>query len=53
MWKAHPGDGTGYQYFKDYMLVRYLLDHDKVSVEDLFNRDVDLRALEQRVLASL
>jgi len=53
MWKAHPGDGTGYQYFKDYMLVRYLLDHDKLSVEDLFNRDVDLRALEQRVLASL
>jgi len=53
MWKAHPSDGTGYQYFKDYMLVRYLLDHDKVSVEDLFNRDVDLRALEQRVLASL
>ena len=53
MWKANPGDGTGYQYFKYYMLVKYLLEHDKLTVDDLFNRDFNVQDLEARVLASL
>jgi len=53
MWKENPQDGTGYQYFKYYMLVKYLLEHDKLSVDDLFNRDFDLAPLEERVLKSL
>lgn len=52
-WKANPTDGTGYQYFKYYMLVKYLLEQEKVSVDDLFNRDFDLRTLEEKVLKSL
>lgn len=53
MWKANPKDGTGYQYFKYYMLVKYLLEHDKLSVDDLFSRDFDVPALEAQVLQSL
>jgi len=53
MWKASPSDASGYRYFKYYMLVKYLIDHDRVSAEELFNRDFDVRFLEQRVLASL
>ena len=53
MWKANPRDGTGYQYFKYYMLVKYLLEHDKLTVDDLFNRDFDLQSLEERVFKSL
>jgi len=53
MWKENPKDGTGYQYFKYYMLVKYLLEHDKLSVDDLFNRDFDLTVLEEKVLQSL
>jgi hypothetical protein len=53
LWKANPKDGTGYQYFKYYMLVKYLLEHDKLSVDDLFNREIDVPSLEQRVLSSL
>ena len=53
MWKENPQDGTGYQYFKYYLLVKYLLEHDKLSVDDLFNRDFDLAALEEKVLNSL
>jgi hypothetical protein len=52
-WKANPRDGTGYQYFKYYMLVKHLLDVEKISVDDLFNRDQDVPALEARVLSSL
>ena len=53
MWKENPKDGTGYQYFKYYILVKYLLEHDKLTVDDLFNRDFDLPALEAKVLNSL
>jgi len=53
MWKASPRDGTGYQYFKYYMLVKYLLEHEKLSVDDLFNRAFDLQSLEEQVLKSL
>lgn len=53
MWKTNPRDGTGYQYFKYFMLVKYLLEHDKLSVDDLFNRDFDVQVLEERVLKSL
>ena len=53
LWKANPKDAAGYQYFKYYMLVKYLLEHDQLSVEDLFNRDFDLRSLEEKVLNSL
>src|SRR5262249_35859258 len=53
MWKANPQDDTGYQYFKYQMLVKYLLEHDKLSVDDLFNRDFDVQVLEERVLKSL
>ncbi|HKO61098.1 MAG TPA: hypothetical protein VJV03_08065 [Pyrinomonadaceae bacterium] len=53
MWKANPGDGTGYQYFKYYMIVKYLLEHEKVSVEELFNRDFEMESLAETVLKTL
>lgn len=53
MWKANPHNDRGYQYFKYYMLVKYLLDHDKLTVEELFTRDVNRADLEAKVLATL
>jgi len=53
LWKANPNDDTGYQYFKYYMLVKYLLDTEKLSVDELFTRDIDRSALESKVLTSL
>ena len=53
MWKASPSDASGYRYFKYYMLVKYLLDHDKLSVDEFLHRDFDLRELEEKVLRSL
>ena len=52
-WKANPGNDTGYQYFKYYMLVKYLLETEKISVEELFNRDFDRSELEVKVLRTL
>lgn len=53
MWKTNSRNGTGYQYFKYYMLVKYVLEHDKLSVDHLFNRNFEVQALEERVLKSL
>lgn len=53
MWKENPKDGTGYQYFKYHMLVKYLLEQEKISVDDLFNRDFDVASLEAKVLSTL
>lgn len=53
LWKANPNDGTGYQYFKYYLTVKYLLENEKLSVDDLFNRDIDNAAVETKVFAKL
>jgi hypothetical protein len=53
MWKGNPKDGTGYQYFKYFMVVKYLLEQEKISVDDLFNHDFDVTTLEERVLSTL
>jgi hypothetical protein len=53
LWKANPKDATGYQYFKYMILVKHLLENDRISVDDLFNRDFDVQVLEERVLKSL
>jgi len=53
LWKAKPQDGTGYQYFKYYMMVKYMLETEKLTVEELFIRDIDTAALEAKVLSTL
>lgn len=53
LWKQNPRDATGYQYFKYYLLVKYLLDHDKLTADEFFNREFDLPALEEKVFATL
>jgi len=52
LWKANPQNDRGYQYFKYYSLVKYVLERDKLSVEELFNRDFDRSALEAKVLSA-
>lgn len=53
LWKANPRNDRGYQYFKYYSLVKYLLDTEKLSVAELFDRDFDRSALEAKVLSAL
>jgi hypothetical protein len=50
-WKENPNDDSKYAYFKYHQMVRYLLDEEKISVEELFNRDFDKKELEAKVFA--
>jgi hypothetical protein len=48
-WKANPDDHATYAYFKYHQMVRYLLDVEKISVEELFSRDFNEKELEAKV----
>lgn len=52
-WKESPADDSRYRYFKYYMLVRHLIEVRKMSFEEVFDRDIDVRALEAEVLSGL
>jgi hypothetical protein len=48
-----PGGGDEHGYEAFMTTVDALLEHNKLSVDDLFNRDFDLQSLEKEVLQSL
>lgn len=48
-WLDNPNDDSRYAYFKYQQMVIYLLDVEKISVEELFNRDFDKKELEAKV----
>ncbi|HLM01799.1 MAG TPA: hypothetical protein VK400_12145 [Pyrinomonadaceae bacterium] len=52
-WKENPAEDSKYAYFKYHQMVKYLLDDEKITVEDLFNRDFDLKELEAKVFAKI
>ena len=53
LWKENPNDDSKYRYFKYHMMVKYLLETEKLSIEDVFNRDFDTRDLGAKVFRNL
>lgn len=52
-WKANPNDDSTYLYFKYQQMAKYLLDDEKISVEELFNRDFDEKELSAKVFSKI
>ena len=52
-WKENPNDDSKYLYFKYHQIVRYLLDDEKISIEELFNRDFDEKELAGKVFVKI
>ena len=53
LWQEAPNDDSKYAYFKYHQMVKYLLDDEKISVEELFDRDFDRKELEAKVFAKI
>lgn len=53
LWQEDPNDDAKYAYFKYHQMVKYLLDDEKISVEELFDRNFDLKELEGKVFAKI
>lgn len=53
LWKENPNDSSKYDYFKYHQMVKYLLDDEKISVEELFNRNFDEKELATKTFEKI
>jgi len=52
-WKENPNDDARYRFFKYHQMVRYLLEDEKISIEDLFNKEFDEKELAAKVFEKI
>ena len=52
-WRESPADDTGFRYTKYHLMVKHLLENEKLSVEEMFDRDLDEKAVAEKTLAAL
>jgi hypothetical protein len=53
LWRENPNDDTRYRYIKYQAMVRYLLETEKITVDELFTKWFDEKAVADKTLASL
>ncbi|HSK72445.1 MAG TPA: hypothetical protein VK892_12150 [Pyrinomonadaceae bacterium] len=53
LWKENPNDDSKYRYFKYHLRIKYLLETEKLTIDDVFNQDFDERDLDAKVFSSL
>jgi hypothetical protein len=52
-WKENPASDSNYAYFKYQQMVKFLLEDEKISVEELFQKDFDEKDLAAKVYAKI
>lgn len=53
LWRESPSDDTGYRYIKYHAMMKYLLEKENMSVDDLFKRDLDENEIAEKTFASI
>lgn len=53
LWKENPNDSSRYDYFKYHQMVKYLLQKERISIEELFTKNFDEKELGEKTLASI
>jgi len=53
LWRENPSDDTGYRYIKYQAMVKYLLETERLTVDQLFTQELDEKEVAARTLASL
>ncbi len=53
LWRENPSDDTGYRYTKYHAMVKYLLETEHLTVDQLFTQDFDEKEVAAKTLASL
>lgn len=53
LWKENPNGDSKYRYFKYHLMVKYLLETEKLTIDNVFNRDFDEKDLTAKVFSSL
>jgi hypothetical protein len=53
LWKENPSDDSKYKYFKYQLMVKYLLEEERLTIDEVFQRTFDERELAARVFKRL
>jgi hypothetical protein len=53
LWRESPSDDTGYRYIRYHLMVKHLIENERMSVEELFTRSLDEKAITERTYAAL
>jgi hypothetical protein len=53
LWREYPNDDTNYRYIKYQAMVRYLLEVENVTVDDLFTKAFDEKEVAAKTFANL
>ena len=53
LWRENPSDDTGYRYIKFHLMVRHLLEKERISVDELFTRSLDENVIAARTFEAL
>ena len=52
-WKENESDDAAYRYMKYRLMVKHLLDDEKITVDELFTRDFDEKQVAEQTFAAL
>ena len=52
-WKENPSDDSKYSYFKYTLRVKYLLETENLTIDEVFKRDFDEKELDAKVFNSI
>ena len=53
LWRENPSDDTGYRFTKYHAMVKYLLENDNMTVDELFTQNLNETQVAARTLANL
>ena len=53
LWRENPTDDTDYRYTKYHAMIKYLLEKEHMTVDDLFTRDLDEKEVAAKTFANL
>ena len=53
LWRENPNDDTGYRYIKYQAMIQYLLEKEKISVDDLFTKTFDENEIAAKTFENL
>jgi hypothetical protein len=53
LWRENPNDDSGYRYIKYQAMIKYLLEVERISVDDLFTKTFDETEVAAKTFANL
>lgn len=52
-WRENKGDDSGYRYTKYHLMIKYLIEKEQMSVDQIMNSDLDENDVAENTLASM